>query len=365
MKSINDINPERFGCFYYSPLSGEEISLSLISPDGDIPYSDYEAFSTEDGTVIAFNVFNEQNTDYAYRLRCGELQETIQFQLYENLESIFNNSDYEENSFYALFGSKSVLLRVENGEHLFVPLEEHCDKYIYGPAPFFELNDGVSQTLLDFSTFNSDNIKGIFPVLAVQGEACILRVRMNEEDGSYRNYPAVTAIAKTFLGIMRMACEWRALTAEPFNVAEFPALKISEFLNLLGINEEVDTAIRSAIGPMHVEKFLTDTENAREVIEENGTFPEELKTVLTPQLRYRTLKTLSANTGFNADESVLLKEQDSVNSSIYAFMVYNNIDSSQFSSVDEIIEYLKTNTTNNLSTNQLSINDYLKKAKTL
>ena len=365
MKNIAEIEPQKFGCFYYSSLSGEEISLSLISPDGDISYSDYESFSTSDGTVIAFNAFNEQNTDYAYRLRCGSSEEIIQFQLYENLENIFNNSDYEENSFYALFGSKSVLLRVENGEHLFVPLEEHCDKYIYGPAPFFELNDGVSQTLLDFSTFNSENIKGIFPVLAVQGEACILRVKMNQEDGSYRNYPAVTAIAKTFLGIMRMACEWRALTAEPFNVAEFPALKISEFLNKLGVNEEIDSAIRTSIGPMHVEKFITDTENARNVIDENGVFPEELKTLLKPQLRYRTLKSLSANTEFNVDESVLLKEKYSVNSSIYAFMVYNNIDSSQFDSLDEIVEYLKTNTTNNLTTNELNINDYLEKAKTL
>jgi hypothetical protein len=365
MKNINDINPEKFGCFYYSPVSGEEISLSLISPDGDIPYSDYESFSTVDGTVVAFNAFNEQNTDYAYRLRCGDLEETIQFQLYENLENIFNNSDYEENSFYALFGSKSVLLRIENGEHLFVPLEEHCDKYIYGPAPFFELNDGVSQTLLDFSTFNSENIKGIFPVLAVQGEACILRVKMNREDGSYRNYPAVTAIAKTFLGLMRMACEWRALTDEPFNVIEFPALKISEFLNKLGVGEEIDTAIRSSIGPMHVEKFITDTENARNVIDENGVFPEELKNVLTPQLRYRTLKSLSKNTGFNPSEELLSKEEVSINSSIYRFLIHNNIDLTEFNSADEIIEHIKTQTTSNPSTNYLNINDYLKKAKTL
>lgn len=365
MKNINEIAPEKFGCFYFSLLSGEDISLGLISPGGDIPYRDYEAFSTTNGTVIAFNAFNEQNTDFAYRLKSGELEEIIQFQLHENLESAFNNSDYEENSFYALFGSGSVLARVEEGEHLFVPLEDHCDKYIYGPAPFFELNDGVSETLLDFSTFNSENIKGIFPVLAIQGEACILRITMNEEDGSYRNYPAVTAIAKTFLGLIRMACEWRALTVAPFNVDEVPALKISQFLNKLGIDEETDTAIRSSIGPMHVEKFLTDAENARNVINEEGTFPEELKNVLKPQLRYRTLRSLSANTQFSVQESLLSQERDAINASIYAFLLHNSIDSSQFNSEDEIIEHLKTRITSNPQTNYLSIGDYLRKSKTL
>lgn len=363
MRTIDEINPENFGCFYFSQLVGE-ISVHMLSPDGDIEYFEYEAFSCDNGTIIAFNSFNPQSTDYSYLLKCGQSEELIQFQLYENLKDIIDGMDNRKNSFYAMFGSKSVLKRVEEGEHLFIPLEEHCDRYIYGPAPFYELTDGVSETLLDFSTFNSENIIGVFPVLAIQGEACILRVKMNEEDGSYRNYPAVTAIAKTLAGLLRMACEWRTVTKEPFNNDEFPALKMSAFLDQLGIDENIEQQIRSLQAPMHVEKFITDPANARDIIEENGNIPDELKELIKNKVRYLTLNSLSENTNFNPSEAVLLKEKQSIESAVYSFMIYNNMDTS-VASIDDVIENLKTTKFLNLDTNALNIYDYLEKLRVL
>lgn len=364
MKNINEINAEEFGCFYYSPLSGD-VSIYLLSPDGDIEYLEYEAFSAENGTVIAFNKFNPQSTDYAYKLVCGDAEEIVQFQTYENLSGILNNTDSTENSFFALFGSKSVVSRAESGEHLFVPLEEHCDKHIYGAAPFFELQDGINETLLDFSKFNFENIKSVFPILAIQGEACIMRIEFKEEDGSYRSYPAVTAIAKTLTGVLRMSCEWRKMTQEPFNNAEIPALKITEFINQLGINESIEESIFESQPPMHVERFITDPENSREVILENGIVPESLKTLIKNKIRYLTIASLSENTNFTASENLVLKEKSAIESAIYSFMIHNNISIESFGSVDELTSYIKTTNTTSPSINTLSIYEYLEKFKTL
>ena len=364
MRSITEIEPDKFGCFYFSQLSGD-ISIFLLSPDGDIEYSEYEAFSAGTGTVVAFNHFNPQSTDYAYLLKCGEQEEIIQFQVYENLIDVLNGNDNHNNAFYAFFGSKSVLARVEQGEHLFVPIEEHCDKHIYGAAPFFELQDGINETLLDFSKFNFSNITEVFPVLAIQGEACIMRITMKEEDGSYRNYPAVTAIAKTLLGLLRMSCEWRAFTKEPFNNTEFPALKISAFMNKLGITSEIEEQIRISQSAMHVEKFITEPEKAREEIEETGIIPENLKQVLKSKLRYRTLSSLRDNTLFEAQESVLSKEKVVIESIVYSFMINNNINFDVFSSIDDAVSYIKTATLENIQNASLGIYEYLEKMKAL
>lgn len=364
MRSIEELEPEKFGCFYFSELTGD-ISLFLLSPDGDIEYFGYEAFSSDSGTVIAFNSFNPQSTDYAYLLKCGDNEEIIQFQLYENLLEILNNNDNKENAFYAMFGSKSVLARVEEGEHVFVPVEEHCDKHIYGAAPFFELQDGVSETLLDFSKFNFSNITEIFPVLSVQGEACILRITMKEEDGSYRQYPAVTAIAKTLAGLLRMACEWRMITKEPFNNTEFPALKITSFLDTLEIIGEVETELLESNPSMHVEKFITDPQNCRNIIEENGNIPERLKNLIKKKVRYSTLKSLSENTAFNISSDVLEQEKLLVESAIYSFSVLNNIPYKTLDTASDFLDYLKTINYSNPENIHLDIRQYLQKIGSL
>jgi hypothetical protein len=364
MRNIDAIEPNKFGCFYFSPLSGD-VSVYLLSPDGDIEFTDYEAFSCDNGTVVAFDKFNPQSTDYAYKLVCGDEEEIVQFQTYENLVGILENTDARENSFFALFGSKSVVSRAESGEHLFVPLEEHCDKHIYGAAPFFELQDGINETIIDFSKFTFSNIKSVFPVLAIQGEACIMRIEFNEEDGSYRNYPAVTAIAKTLTGIIRTCCEWRMMTSEPFNNTEFPAIKVTNFINQLGVDAEIENAVRSAQEPMHVERFITDPQNCRSVIEETGFVPEELKELVKRKVRYLTLSSLSANTAFNATENLLIEEKSSIESAIYRFAVYNNISIDSLESSNDLAERLTTATVSNCPSNALGIYEYLEKFDSL
>lgn len=330
MKNISEINPSQFGCFYYTPNKGE-VSVYLFAPNENIEYTEYEAFECENGTVIAFNRFKDTPMDYAYLLNCGNTEEIIQYQTYEYVKPFLDGAYDSDDHVFVIMSSRPVADPIG---HRVVPIEDRCDRDVYGAVSFRELTDGVSDSYMNHSIFTPTNMSSLTPVLTIQGSATIWRIGLRTNDNSHKNYPVVTAITETLVGLLRMCCEWRAMTQEPFNNTEYPALKIAEFMDEIGINAEIENDIRNAHNSMPVEKFITDPLNARNCPEIITPTPASLTNLLKKQMRYMTLFSLSQNTDFSIDNEILIKEASDVQGAVYSFFVQHGVDPEALSSVN-------------------------------
>ena len=330
MKNISEINPSEHGCFYFSPNKGE-VSVHLFAPDENIEYTEYEAFECDNGTVIAFNRFNAQPIDYAYLLNCGGVQEIIQYQTYENIQPFLFGTYETGNDVFVYMSSRRVAVPFENRV---IPVEDRCDKDVYGAIPFRELTDGVSDTFINFSIFSAQNMVSLVPILSIQGVATMWRIGLKTNDNSHKNYPVVAAITDTFGGLLRMGCEWRATTKEPFNNSEYTALTIAQFMDELGVEEEIEADIRNTHGSMPVETYITDPVNARNIVEIKNAVPDSFVNLVKTKTRYMTLASLSQNTLFNASTQLLDKEKLNVEESVYSFFTSNGVNPETISSIE-------------------------------
>ena len=53
MNNTSQINPSIYGCYYIHP-SLDLFALYLRTPEGDVEYTNYDLFTADDKTIIAF-----------------------------------------------------------------------------------------------------------------------------------------------------------------------------------------------------------------------------------------------------------------------------------------------------------------------
>lgn len=324
MMNITECNPSSYSCFYYIGTKSP-ISVYRRKPSGDEQLTDVDQFVTENGSVIAFKKFARFATDMAYLVKYEEMETLIQYQVYENMLELFSGQDLSGGHHYVLFSSREFNPETNS---LVLESEERCDVNIFSALPFFEITDGVSPTFSDPSAVNRGNLKHVFIPLSVPGFANIMRFTFENVTNTYVNFPTVSVTSRTLLGSLRLACEWSIVAEEPFNSTEFPALKIKDFVNKIGITESIKESIMASQEPMAVEKFISTPEDSRIPSTENGVLPEEVSSWIKGIIRYRTLNSLVRETGIANEipEDILLLEKSTIASEVFKLCLEANIE---------------------------------------
>ena len=324
MRTIDECNPLEYSCFYYI-ASKSAISVYKRNPNSDELIEDVHQFLTNNGSIIAFKKYSRYSTDMAYIAKYEDKEQLIQYQIYENMLDIFSGADADSNRHYLLFSSRAF---DTSKNQPVLDSDERCDSQTYSALLFWELTDGSDSPLTDNLSVKKDNLQEVFVALSVPGSANIVRLTFREVSGTYVNFPVVTTTARSLLGSLRLACEWQECTKEPFNSTEYPALKIAEFVEKLGINEGIKNSIYLSQEPMAVAKFLSEPENSRIPSVENGVLPSEVLLWLKGIIRYRTLNSLARETGVIGEipEEILLLEKASIASEVFKLCVQANIE---------------------------------------
>lgn len=324
MRTISECNPLEYSCFYYIATKSA-VDVYKRNPNGDELVEDVHQFLTNNGSIIAFKKYSRYSTDMAYVAKYDDIEQFIQYQIYENMLDIFSGADADSNRHYLLFSSRPF---DTSKNKPVLDSDERCDSQTYSALLFWELTDGSDSPITDNSSVKKDNLQEVFVAFSIPGSANIVRFTFKEPSGTYVNFPVVTTTARTLLGSLRLACEWQECTKEPFNSTEYPALKIAEFVEKLGVNEEIKNAIYSSQQPMAVAKFLSEPENSRIPSTENGVLPQEVSSWIKGLIRYRTLNSLVRETGIAGEvpEEMLLLEKASVASEVFKLCVLANIE---------------------------------------
>jgi hypothetical protein len=80
---------------------------------------------------------------------------------------------------------------------------------------------------------------------------------------SFRDWPAVTAVTKTPMGLMKLIIEWASLTESPFDSDNEVSLACKNYIETLQIPENVLNEISEYQEDMPVYRYFQNQENTR------------------------------------------------------------------------------------------------------
>ena len=317
MNNTSQIDPSLYGCYYVYP-SLDDFTLYLRTPEGDVEYTTYDSFIADDKTIIAFTHFEITNTEYNYILISNGKESLVQWSPFEYLSKQLNQTEIEDTDIFCILNSVSVPNLIDTTPHkLGLPYEERCDLSNYG-AIEYDLTDGDKEFVMDPSSINMQTIKFIMPILNVTGVQYIEYFRVEGMGTSYRDWPAVSGVAKTLMGAMKLIIEWASLADDPFSLNDEMVVDSKNFLEALELEQAIIDEISQYQEDMPVYRYLKNVNNVRHNFEESGTISPLFRNWLLTKFRYVSLNSLVANYPevINIDSVVLETENTAIESVI-------------------------------------------------
>ena len=317
MNNTAQIDPSLYGC-YYVHESLNDFKLYIRHPNGDVEYTEYEIFIADNYQIIAFRNFKVTQTDYNYVLIDEEGEKIVQWMPYEHFyEYAFMFHNTEANTF-ALFNSVSQKQQVEKNEFGLFELANRCETHLY-MAVDYPVEDGIKPFIVDLTKVNNDTIKKHAALLSVAGTATVCYMRISGVGTSYRDWPAVVGLSKTFMGCMKLVIEWASLAEEPFNVTDEIVLDAKNYLEAMKMPPEVISEINEYQENMPVYRYLLGVDNPRHGFVEQTEISPLFLDWLQKNLRYASLNSLVANypQSVNIDSNVLAVENSQITNTIY------------------------------------------------
>lgn len=351
MNNTAQIDVSLYGC-YYVHESLEPFKIYRRHPDGDMEYTEYDTFTADDKTIIAFKDYSVYKTDYNYVLISNGKESIVQDATYESLYHQVNQQEVDTIDAYIIFNSVSVPNMQTTDYDPILSYESRCDTHSYGVTPY-QLVDGEKQEHVDRSVFNSGSIKILSPALSVSGVQCLMYFGVEGLGTSYRDSPSVSRISKTFMGAMKLIIEWASLAADPFDINEELIVDSRNFLEDLNIGQDIIDEISEYQEDMPVYRYLKNVPNARQGFEEVTTISPLFSAWLRKNLRYVSLNSLVAQypEEINIDSNVLAEEKISIEADVYKYCIMMQIDDMVVTPKEalNIIEYPSVYQSENLS----------------
>ena len=317
MNNTAQIDPSLYGCYYvYESLN--DFKLYIRHPNGDIEYTEYDIFTADNYQIIAFRNFNVTLTDYNYVLIDEEGETIVQWIPYEHFyEHTFMFHNAVANTF-ALFNSVSRKQQVEANEFGLFELKNRCETHLY-MAVDYPVTDGIKPFIVDLTKVNNNTINRVASILSVAGTATVSYMKISGVGTSYRDWPAVVGLSKTFMGCMKLVIEWASLAEEPFNVTDEIAIDAKNYLEAMKMPPEVISEINEYQENMPVYRYLLGVDNPRHGFVEQTEISPLFLNWLRKKLRYASLNSLVANypEEIIIDSSVLSAENSQIESTIY------------------------------------------------
>jgi hypothetical protein len=347
MKNTSQINPSIYGCYYIHP-SLDLFALYLRTPEGDVEYTNYDLFTADDKTIIAFKHFEIAKTEYNYLLVSDGKESIVQWTPFEYVSKHLNQTEIEDTDIFCILNSVSVPNLIDTTPHkLGLPYEERCDLANYG-AIEYDLIDGDKEFVMDPSSINMQTIKFILPILNVTGVQYIEYFRVEGMGTSYRDWPAVAGVAKTLMGAMKLIIEWASLANDPFNLDDEMVTDSNNFLEALELGQEVIDEISEYQEDMPVYRYLKNVNDARHNFEESCIVSPLFRNWLLAKFRYVSLNSLVANYPevINIDNLVLETENTAIETVIHETCEILQLDSETMTAAT-LLEYIDNPTISN------------------
>jgi hypothetical protein len=326
MNNTAQIDVSLYGC-YYVHESLEPFKIYTRHPDGDMEYTEYDTFTADDKTLIAFKNFNFSVVDYNYVLVSNGVESLIQWSCYEFVREYINESTITEDCVYTVLNSVSMPNLRTSDYNPIISYENRCDNETYGGKPYAML-DGVKDSSVNPETVNGQTIKLSLPLINSVGDAHIVYFKMVGQGTDYRDWPGVTRMSKSFVGAVKLLIEWASLKEEPFNSTEEIVLDCASLLEKLEIGQDIIDEFIATQEDMPLYRYLKGMNNARSDFEESTTIGPLFDNWLKSKVRYVSLNSLVANypKTINIDSNVLEQERVSIEADVYKYCIMMQID---------------------------------------
>jgi len=283
MRNISELNPALYMHYYLTEETGEvllkfNVSSGLI----DVDPSEYDLFSTDAGTLIAFRVTHLGYQNYIYL--SGSNKVYFQNCSYEKYEELFDRPKQDKLIMYSFMKSIEIPEK-QNYIQQDASLPEdfvRCDYNKFGSIPFY-------------STRNPIAVTNIFNVLDVGGIGHLLCIFTNNTENPNPDSQSINTGARTLSGAIKAIYEWSESHKEPFNNQEQISKVAHDFLEELQIPEEVMTQVVDEQVDMRVSRYLQGETRQVYSFDENIETPELLKIYFKNKCKYKSLYQLFTN----------------------------------------------------------------------
>ena len=339
MNNTEDIDLSKYES-YYALESLDNFSIVLETPHGEVEYTDYEVFKTDTHQIIAFTDFFIGRTEYNYVIKIGNNKKVIQWLPYEHLYEFLNPSITVQDDVFALYNSVSMAKQIADNAKTALSYEKRCDTDLY-MAIGYKAEDGIKPFVVDLEKFNDTTIKKISTLLNYAGIASLTHLKVSDVGTSFRDYPAVSGMSKTFMGCMKLIIEWASLAEEPFNITDEIVLDAKNYIEVLGIPDDVIDEIKQTQEDMPLYRYLKGVDNPREGFTETDTISPLFLKWIKSQTRYVSLNSLvnNMNNPPPIAESKLSEEKDLFEMTIYSH-IYRYTDDEQSLTHTELLDIL-------------------------
>lgn len=319
VKDFNDFKMGVYPCYAFIADKCSSVNMHYETPGGTFEFEDYSAYAHEVGTLIAFKQLLNDSVPYTFHISTETgYKSLLQVNLFERDLDAFTGDSSRPHQFYGFLNCVEV-----SGATVpqVVPLEDRCDVGYYGPR-MYDLSDGSGATPVDFKLMKN-GLKSFRVILGMNGVAYISSQELWPVNMQWRNWPTVTAITKTFSGLLQQLCEWKQLYDAGLTDEEV-AQDAAKFINDLGITDEMISELNATEVDMPVKRFMLGHGDARHGFTETGVLPESIKSLISSQSRYETLSALSHNHPAKPQfpQEFLNKEHADMEEKLFQYIVF-------------------------------------------
>jgi hypothetical protein len=320
-------NPKLYAC--YAVVSNkDDFKLYTVHPAGLREFLNYDVYDIGNKSLIAFKEINFHKTDFVYRVISENKTEEIFCENYEFISDVLENNYDKDKYTFIIMRSAANYDEAVNGQSEPVDASRRCDLESYAALDFYDTNKEGASDLADRNYLGNDNVLGWTVFLSSMSNIYIVKLRHNHMvDRAYKDWPARSNMAQTFPHIMKMAYQWSFLSKDPWNSNDLIAQKCKSAFDDWNIPADVIEEIESSEEETVLSLFLSGDENPRRSITEESVVAPKLKKWVMSKIRYRTLGSLQVNypEDLNIPSSMIEKEKEFFESSLYQFCVENKI----------------------------------------
>lgn len=332
VNSFSDFVEKTSGCYALLPASST-VDIFLDTPSGRVSINGYDAYSIPEGTLLSFFEIDRASSEWSYDVVLdNDTHHTLQWQTFEEVYEPLIGEEPRPHQFL------SFLKSVDTGTHSLNGLvEDRCDMGSFGPTAY-NLQDGINETTFDPSMLKPGSLKDYRTVLSVNGVAHISIQEVWPIYMSWRNWPMVCGVSKTLTGMLKQISEWASLYESGLSSDDI-AKDAADFINQLGLTQEMISQISEVQEDMAVFRFMKGASDARHGYNEILELPSDVENHLKAQMRFETLSALSKNHPSHPafDPSILELEVLDIEKYLYTFVLMAFPDREPESvSIDEI-----------------------------
>jgi hypothetical protein len=315
MRDISKLNPALYK-HYYLTEETSEVVLKFNTSSGliDVDHSEYDLFTTDAGTLIAFLVTHQGYQNYIYFSGLNKVY--FQNCSYEKYEELFDRPKQDKLIMYSFM--KSVEIPEESNytsQDNSLPEDfVRCDYNKFGSRPFYPAINPIAVT----------HMSNVLDICGIGHLVCIFT---NNTENPNPESQSVNTGGRTLSGALKNVYEWAEVHKEPFNNQEDISKIAYDFLEELQIPEEVMNQVIAEQVDMRVSRYLQGESRRVYAIDENIQTPELLKIYFKNKCKYNSLHQLLSNHPRSSQfpSSIAIAYKNDIENRLYQIYIENDL----------------------------------------